>query len=100
MSEVDNTIGTYRRHYSSKTYSSYIYDYEVGGVQYNGSDSFASRNYPRERGNEDYEGKQFLVLYDKEDPKNSIIRFDYPIKDSTDFRRYVDEFETYRKSLK
>jgi len=29
--------------------------------------------------------------------KESIIRLDYPIKDSTGFRRYVEEFEQMRK---
>jgi len=42
-------------------------------------------------------GKKFLVIYDTENPKESIIRLDYPIKDSTDFRRYVKEFEQMRK---
>jgi len=42
-------------------------------------------------------GMKFLVIYDTENPKESIIRLDYPIKDSTDFRRYVKEFEQKRK---
>lgn len=40
---------------------------------------------------------KFLVLYNEECPKESIIRLDYPIKDSTDFKRYVKEFERMRK---
>ena len=40
---------------------------------------------------------KFLVIYDTVNPKESIIRLDYPIKDSTDFRRYVKEFEQKRK---
>jgi len=42
-------------------------------------------------------GMKFLVIYDTVNPKESIIRLDYPIKDSTDFRRYVKEFEQKRK---
>lgn len=40
---------------------------------------------------------KFLVIYDANNPKKSIIRLDYPIKDSTDFKRYVKEFEQMRK---
>jgi len=42
-------------------------------------------------------GDKFLVIYDTVNPKESIIRLDYPIKDSTDFRRYVEEFEQMRR---
>ena len=42
-------------------------------------------------------GSKFLVIYDVNNPKESIIRLDYPIKDSTDFKRYVKEFEQMRK---
>ena len=38
-------------------------------------------------------GDKFLVLYDENDPKNAIIRLDYPIKDNSDFERYVKEFQ-------
>lgn len=44
-------------------------------------------------------GDKFLVLYNKDKPKESIIRLDYPIKDSTDFKRYVKEFEQMRKQV-
>jgi hypothetical protein len=45
-------------------------------------------------------GSRFLVVYDAEDPQKSIIRLDYPIKDSADFKRYVQEFEEMRKQKK
>ncbi len=40
---------------------------------------------------------KFLVLYNEVNPKESIIRLDYPVKDSADFKRYVKEFERMRK---
>ena len=43
-------------------------------------------------------GNKFLVIYDSDDPKKSIIRLDYPITDSSDFQRYVKEFEQMRKT--
>lgn len=42
-------------------------------------------------------GDRFLVLYDMDNPDKSIIRLDYPVKDSADFKRYVNEFEYIRK---
>ncbi len=44
-----------------------------------------------------YKGDDFLVLYDKNNPKNAIIKLDYPIKDNSDFERYVKEFWEKRK---
>ena len=42
-------------------------------------------------------GDQFLVLYNED---GEGIFFNYPIKDSTDFKRYVREFEEMRKQKK
>jgi len=39
------------------------------------------------------EGEKYLVLYDKDNPEENRMFFDYPIKDSTDFNRFVKEFE-------
>lgn len=36
----------------------------------------------------------YLVIYDTLNPENCQILFDYPIKDSTDFIRYLEEFKT------
>jgi hypothetical protein len=41
-----------------------------------------------------FEGDQFLVIYND---WGSTIFFECPIKDSTDFQRYVKEFEERRK---
>jgi len=45
-------------------------------------------------------GDRFLVLYLPEKPKTAIMLFDYPIKDSADFKRYVKKFEQMRKEKK
>jgi len=42
----------------------------------------------------------FLVLYDKNDPKNSILLLDHPINSEEDFARYVAEIEELRKDPK
>jgi hypothetical protein len=53
------------------------------------ADAFTNKNLARTN-------DKFLVLYDKENPKKSIIRLDYPIKDSSDFLRHIKEFEKIR----
>ncbi|MDX8338182.1 hypothetical protein SLH46_03235 [Draconibacterium sp. IB214405] len=43
-------------------------------------------------------GNKYLVLYPKDfSSKEFRMQFDYPIKDSTDFKRYVVEFEKRRE---
>ncbi len=95
------TIGVIR----AKSYSgskSVSYTYRVGENELKGGDT----NYYMDSHKSSYvfldnekskPGSKFLVIYDKENPKESIIRLDYPIKDSTDFKRYVKEFEEMRK---
>lgn len=39
-------------------------------------------------------GKKFLVIYYKDNPTECLLLLDYPIKDSTDFKRYLEEFKT------
>ena len=43
------------------------------------------------------EGEKYLVLYKKDNPAENRMFFKHPIKDSTDFMRYVKEFEQMRK---
>jgi hypothetical protein len=43
------------------------------------------------------EGEKYLVLYDKDNPTENRMFFSYPIRDSTDFKKYVKEFEQMRK---
>ncbi len=40
------------------------------------------------------EGDRFLVVYYIKNQQKSLILFNYPIKDSTDYKRYMDEFKT------
>lgn len=41
--------------------------------------------------------EKYLVVYLENNQKKAIILFDYPVKDSTDFKRYVKESEQIRK---
>jgi hypothetical protein len=37
--------------------------------------------------------EKYMVALDKNSPHNSFILFNYPIKDSTDFKRYLKGFK-------
>lgn len=89
---------------SSKSYSkpeSVSFLYNVNNVEIKGGDTkfYLDKNAFEVFNDKEKSkpGKKFLVIYDANNPKKSIIRLDYPIKDSTDFKRYVKEFEQMRK---
>lgn len=50
-------------------------------------------------------GKQYLIIYNAKNPEECILLWDYPINDSTDFRRYIEylkkhpipEFENHKR---
>lgn len=75
--------------------SNYKYSYdEDGRIRY----VTGQRKMPdSELSNMIKNGDQFLVLYNNE---GELIYFDKPIRDSTDFKRYVHEFEEMRKKKK
>ena len=39
-------------------------------------------------------GEKYVVIYLKTNPQKSRMLFDYPIKDTADFARYMKEFKT------
>ncbi|MGF7138766.1 hypothetical protein [Roseimarinus sediminis] len=89
-------IGTFKEfsmsfgHAGGRSLEYFYYD-NVGKYE-NGSNS---NIFPdKEKRKTIFEGDQFLVLYDND---GSMIFFECPIKDSTDFKRYVKEFEEKRK---
>ncbi len=96
-------IGVYlgRTVEDSKT-ASVVYEYEVNSQVYQNSDKecfldsdkakdhFYFTKYPLLKGNE------FVVLYDSINPETSIIRLDYPLRDSTDFESYIRKFQELR----
>ena len=97
------TIGVFEsRNYSGGRTYSISFSYKVDGKDYRNGDTHCFLDSPKASNaftNKDLARKKdrFLVLYNKENPKESIIRLDYPVKDSADFKRYVKEFEQKRK---
>lgn len=82
--------------------STVVYEYQVNNVFFENSDGycyldsdkakdhFYFTNYPLLKGN------KFVVLFDSLNPETSIIRLDYPLRDSTDFKSYIREFGNLR----
>ena len=98
LNEGKFAIGTFIKHEypMGRAYSNkyrYSFNDEYGKTYYRGD----TRNISK--GDWDFrlsvfEGDKFLVLYNED---GSMIYFDHPIKDSTDFKRYIREFEEMRK---
>lgn len=95
------TIGVIK--FKSIGNKSVSYKYNVENKEFRGGDP---RYYMDPNGSDVFDdeekskpGKRFLVIYDINNPKKSIIRLDYPIKDSADFKQYVKEFEQMRKQI-
>nr|WP_297165627.1 hypothetical protein [uncultured Dysgonomonas sp.] len=66
------------------------FDFEANSRTYNGmKDSGKTIGYKAA-----VIGNQYLMIYDTLNPENCQILFDYPIKDSSDFIRYLEEFKT------
>lgn len=42
-------------------------------------------------------GDKYLVLFEKNNPKNALLLLDMPIKDSLDLKKYVKEIEKIRQ---
>ena len=75
---------------SGRSYHYYYYNKQRKKVFTTGS-----RGMPeREMRNKMKKGDQFFVIYNND---GASIFFDKPIKDSTDYKRYVKEFEEKRK---
>lgn len=92
-------IGTFTKHIYplGRSYSN-KYEYSFSDDSGNNHSKGDSKNLPKGNFREEVkEGDQFLVLYNED---GSDIYFDRPIKDSTDFKRYIKEFEEMRKQKK
>jgi len=67
--------------------SSVRYRYTVDGVEF---ESTRSLRLPRE-GIE--KGDRFIVAYSNKNAENSVMLFDYPIKEDSDFEKWLEEFK-------
>jgi len=91
------TIGRVVR-YSARTYgpngvgsSPFIdFSYEVDGVKLTSQSDYS---VPNENGPKS--GGQFLAIYLPKAPGNCLLLLDYPIKDSADYKRNIEEFKVH-----
>lgn len=73
----------------------YRYDFSVNQLVFNG----VKKSYGIGQDDASLIGKSFLVVYDRNNPKNSDLNFSYSIKDSTDFKQYLVSFQTQKPSF-
>jgi hypothetical protein len=75
--------------------SSHItFEYTVSNIKYyasygDGQNGWSVPNYKGYK-----TGDQFMVQYDLNNPNTARMLFNYPVKDSTDYKRYVEQFNT------
>jgi hypothetical protein len=83
-------------HYGPGTNNSadLLYSFVVNGILYKNSTGYKipDNNGPSKKSN-------FLVIYLPSNPESSLILLKYPIKDSIDFKRYLEEFKTNQLKL-
>ena len=74
------------------------YKYLVDTIEYeNGYPSGNGISYIPDSGVQ--KGNKYLVIYNEKNPKESRMLFEYPIKDSKDFERYIKELKNNPKKL-
>lgn len=85
--------------YNAKTYGpngvgsspSIRFSYRVQGVEYLEESDY---NVPNENGPN--EGCLFMAIYLPNNPRKCILLLNYPVKDSVDYEKYIEEFKTQR----
>ena len=92
------TIGTvieYGSHNFSGSSQYIVISYKVQGIEYQtNSDYYVPfKNGPKE-------GEMFMAMYLPNEPKKCALLFDYPVKDSSDYKRYAEEFKKNPPKLK
>ena len=72
-----------------------VISYKVNGKEYQVHSDY---NVPFDNGPE--AGEMFMAMYLPNEPEKCALLFDYPIKDSSDYNRYIEEFKKNPPKLK
>lgn len=93
------------RTYSNGSLMNIGFDYTVNGKEYSKLDYFFTDVDDKDAALEIFGKKsmldeKYLVLYDKDNPKEAIIRVDYAIKDSADFKKHIKHVKLLRTQSK
>jgi hypothetical protein len=73
----------------------YKYDYIVNQTQYNG----IKKAYGIGQDDSKLLNKSYVVVYDKNNPKNSDLNFEYPVKDSSAFNEHLLSFQSQKPNF-
>ena len=72
-----------------------LISYKVNGIEYQVESNY---NVPGQNGPK--EGEMFMAMYLPNEPEKCALLFDYPIKDSSDYKHYIAKFKNNPPKLK
>ncbi|MEZ4720661.1 MAG: hypothetical protein R2813_02160 [Flavobacteriales bacterium] len=88
-SPVGYAIGLVDHSISVPTKTTYVYEYEVDGEQFEGNE----KAYGIGQDDSWFIGKQFVVVYELADPSNSDLNIDFLIETDDDFESFLNEHQ-------
>jgi len=86
-------IGSLAQISSRSSYQIITFAYKIDGKSLITKNS--SQDYPNDLHKEPLIGDKYLAIYLLDKPEDCALLFNYPIKDSTDYIKYVDFFKTH-----
>jgi hypothetical protein len=110
FSNKSYTIGIIQNYYPSQAYTwvpnstrlsirtpTITFTYYINKIQY--SQNYGSETFHVPDDNGIKKGEKYIVVYNIKKPKEARMLFDYPILDSTNFKKYVQEFKVNPPNL-
>jgi len=96
LEDCNYTIGTVKTFFEAKPVmwgtggrgQSVRFRYTVGGVEFEGTRSLRLPHEGIEKGD------RFIVAYSNKNAENSVMLFDHPIREDSDFEKWLEEFKT------
>jgi len=111
FSDQGYVVGTVEQYESGQAYVGWVpnsyqltirsptitFTYKINKIQY--SQNYASETFyvPDNKGIK--KGEKYVVVYNLKKPEEARMLFDFPIADSTDFMRYIQEFKANPPNL-
>jgi hypothetical protein len=78
---------------SKFSYQIITFTYKIDGKSFITKNS--SQDYPNDLDKEPLFGDKYLAIYLLDKPEDCVLLFNYPIKDSTDYNKYIDFFKAH-----
>lgn len=86
---IEYSAGTYGTNGGSSAFLKF--SFKVQGVEYTEASDYG---VPEDNG--PAKGSLFMAIYLPNEPRKCALLLDYPVKDSSDYRRYMEEFKEKR----